>query len=148
MTRNSGKNTDVRNPDGTFAAGNLGKPKGSRNKATQAVQGLLNDATGQLTSKAIQLALEGDTTALRLCMERICPALKATYPTIELEIPVPDSLSDIARTFIAAAANGEIAPDVAAQLISAVTSAARVEEMEHVKERLQALERAIKAQSR
>lgn len=26
-----------------------------------------------LTRKAVELALEGDTTALRICMERICP---------------------------------------------------------------------------
>ena len=43
MTRNSGKNTDFRNPDGTFAAGNPGKPKGSRNRATQATQKLIED---------------------------------------------------------------------------------------------------------
>jgi hypothetical protein len=144
--RNSGENTDGRNPDGTFSEGNTGKPKGARNRATRAVQELLEEQTEALTQAVVNKALEGDTAALRLCLERICPALKATSPTIKLDIPAPDNLSDIARSFIAAAAKGEIAPDVAAQLVSAVTSVARVEEMENVKERLQALERAIKVQ--
>lgn len=36
MNRNSGRNTD-----GTFATGNPGKPKGSRHKATQAIEAML-----------------------------------------------------------------------------------------------------------
>ncbi len=53
MTRNSGENTDFRNPDGTFARGNPGKPKGSRNKATQAVQKLIEDQSEAITQKAV-----------------------------------------------------------------------------------------------
>ena len=73
MTRNSGKNTDFRNPDGTFAVGNPGKPKGSRHRATQAAQSLIENQSDAITQKAVEMALEGDTTALRLCIERIAP---------------------------------------------------------------------------
>lgn len=75
MTRNSGSNSE-RNPDGTFAHGNPGKPKGSRHRATKAVERLLGEQTENLTQKAVDLALDGDTTALRLCMERIAPPRK------------------------------------------------------------------------
>jgi hypothetical protein len=61
-------------------------------------------------------------------------------------MPLPDSLADTARAFITAAANGELAPDIAAQMVAAVAAVARVEEMESIKERLEALERAIKEQ--
>ena len=64
--RISGDNAANRNANGTFAKGNSGKPIGTRNRATQAILGLLVDATGRLTKGA-----KFDTAALRLCIERI-----------------------------------------------------------------------------
>jgi hypothetical protein len=51
----------------------LGRLKGARNRATVAAEALLDGEADALTRKAIELALEGDTTALRLCLERILP---------------------------------------------------------------------------
>src|SRR5271166_5794025 len=50
-----------------------GKPKGARNKTTLAVEALLDGEAEALTRKAIEKALEGDSVALRLCLERIIP---------------------------------------------------------------------------
>ena len=41
-----------RNTDGSFASGNAGKPKGSRNKATVAIESLLEGQAEALTQKA------------------------------------------------------------------------------------------------
>ncbi len=38
-----------------------------------AVDVLLDGEAEKLTRKAVELALAGDTVALRLCMERVCP---------------------------------------------------------------------------
>lgn len=141
-----------RKQDGTFkpgVSGNpSGKPLGARHKATQAVLNLLDGESEALTRKAVELALEGDVTALRLCLERIAPALKSVSPTIEISSPVPETLTGQAKAFVNAAARGEISPDIAEKLVSAVASVARVEEMESIKGRLEALERAIKEQSK
>ena len=68
----NGKNTV-----GQFTAGNSGRPKGSRNKATIATESLLQGLAEALTQTAsYQKALEGDNIALRLCMERVAPAPK------------------------------------------------------------------------
>jgi hypothetical protein len=48
-----------------------GRPHGSRNKATLALEALLDGEGEAITRKAIEKALEGDTAALRLCLERI-----------------------------------------------------------------------------
>jgi hypothetical protein len=48
-----------------------GRPKGARNRATLAAERLLDGEADTLTRKAIQLAQQGDTTALRLCIDRI-----------------------------------------------------------------------------
>ena len=65
-----------RNADGTFTTGNAGKPRGTRHKVTQAVLGLLEGQAEALTQRAVQLALAGDSTAMRLCLERLAPPRK------------------------------------------------------------------------
>ncbi len=58
---------------GGFAAGNVGKPRGTRHKATQAVLALLEGEGEALTRTTVEMALAGDTVALRLCLERLAP---------------------------------------------------------------------------
>ena len=50
-----------------------GRPRGSRNKATLAMEALLQEGADQLINKAMAMALEGDTAAMRLCLARILP---------------------------------------------------------------------------
>lgn len=57
-----------RSADGTFSTGNPGRPKGARNKATTAALALLEGQAEALTQRAVEMALAGDTVALRLCM--------------------------------------------------------------------------------
>lgn len=121
-----------------------GKPKGVRHKATQAVQALLEGEIEALTRKAIELALSGDVTALKLCLERLAPAIKPTALPVEISHTVQGSMADTARAMVTAAANGEMPPDIAAQLVSALASVAKVEELETIKQRLEGLEAALK----
>jgi hypothetical protein len=53
-----------------------GRPKGSRNAATLALEILLDGQAQALTQKAIDLALTGDIPAPRLCLDRILPPRK------------------------------------------------------------------------
>ena len=46
-----------------------GRPRGNRNRSTLAAQLLLQGEAEALTRKAVELALSGDPTALRLCIE-------------------------------------------------------------------------------
>lgn len=88
-----------------------GKPKGCLNKATRAAQVLLKGEAEALTRKAVELALEGDTTALRLCLERLIPACKEN--PITLKLPKLKGAADIPQVLevvMAAVAKGEITP--------------------------------------
>ena len=58
--------------DPRFKKGNPGRRPGSRNKATVAVEALLDGEAEKLTRKAIEMALAGDTVAMRLCLDRRC----------------------------------------------------------------------------
>ena len=61
-----------------------GRPKGARNAATLACETLLDGQAEALTQKAIQMALDGDAVALRLCLDRIFPPRKDRPVTFTL----------------------------------------------------------------
>ena len=71
--RNYGENTDRLGRPGTFQYGNPGRPRGARNKSTLAAMALLEGEAEALTRKAVELALGGDTVALKLVLDRILP---------------------------------------------------------------------------
>jgi hypothetical protein len=100
-----------------FSRGNPGRPKGARHKTTLAIEELLEGEAEKLTRKAIEKALEGDTTALRLCLDRIAPPRKDR--TITFELPEVVSLADVLKAsgvLLAGVATGELAPSEAAEL--------------------------------
>jgi len=99
----NGKNTA-----GQFTTGNAGRPRGSRNKATIAIESLLQGQGEALTQTAINKALEGDSIALRLCMERIAPAPKDQPISFRLpSIKGALDASKAAGSVLSAVSNGE-----------------------------------------
>ena len=130
-----------RSADGTFANGNAGRPKGSRNKATQAVLALLEGEATSLTRKAVELALEGDTVALRLCLDRIAPPRKDS--PVEFTLPRMSSAHDAAQAagaVLQAVSEGDLTPTEGAQVMGLVDSFRRTLEVTELEERLAALE--------
>jgi hypothetical protein len=78
-----------------------------------------------LTRKAIELALAGDTTALRLCLERVVPPRKDR--PVHLELPVIKSADDAnqaMRVVVAAVGEGRITPSEAT-ILSALIEVSR-----------------------
>jgi len=120
-----------------------GKPPGAKHKATILAQTLFEGEAETLIRKIIELAKEGDLQALKVCIDRLCPPLKAQSAPVQIALPKTESIADLATAFIEAAADGRLPPDVAAQLVSAVGTLARVVEIDELKERLSALEMAV-----
>jgi hypothetical protein len=54
-----------------------GRPKGSVNKYTALSRKLMSDRGPEIVQKVIDLALEGDRTCLKMCMDRILPTTKS-----------------------------------------------------------------------
>jgi len=130
-----------RNPDGTFAAGNPGKPKGTRHKATRAALALLDGETEVLTRKAVELALEGDTTALRLCLERIAPPRRDA--PVQFDLPRMKTARDAARAagaVLEAVANAELTPTEGAHIMGLIETYRRTLETTELEARVAALE--------
>jgi hypothetical protein len=120
-----------------------GKPPGAKNRATILAQALLDGEAEVLTRKVIELAKAGDMQALKICLDRFFPPLRAQAAPVQVEIPATDNMGDIANAFIKAAADGRLSPDVAAQMVSAVGTLARIAEVDELKKRLVALEQAV-----
>ena len=76
-----------------------GRAPGSRNKATEAAELLLDGEAEALTRKAVELALEGDASALRLCLERIVPPRRER--PVKLGLPAVRGAADLAGTMAA-----------------------------------------------
>lgn len=57
-----------------------GRPKGAKDKRTE-LRELLQPHAPALVEKAVQLALMGDTTALKMCLDRIIPAMRSVEIT-------------------------------------------------------------------
>lgn len=136
------KNTG-RKSDGTFAAGNSlgGKPKGARHKATIAAEALLDGEAEGLTRKAIDLALAGDTIALRLCLERLVPPRK-DRPVLFALPPIAGAADHptVLVAVIDAVAAGEITPAEAQALAGILSEHRKAIEVAEIETRLAALE--------
>ena len=94
-----------------------GRPKGARNSATLAAEALLDGEAEALTRRAIELALDGDTVALRLCIERICPVRRDRPVSFELPaITCARDAADIGAAVMAAVSHGDITLSEAAEI--------------------------------
>ncbi len=90
-----------------------GRPRGSRNRATLAAAELLDGEGEALTRKAVELALDGDVGALRLCLERILPRRQDAPVVLAVdveEIRTPADAAAVAAAALEAVAAGELTP--------------------------------------
>jgi hypothetical protein len=133
--------------DGRFKPGNKagkGRPQGSRNKATIALQALLDAEGEQITRKAIELAISGDTGALRLVLERLIPPVRERR--IDLQIPkveTPAGVTAAIGAVLAAVAEGSITPSEGQAIAGLLESQRKSLETLELEARLTAIEQAI-----
>ena len=94
-----------------------GRPAGSRNNATLACEALLEGQAEALTQKAVEMALGGDTVALKLRLDRIYPA-RIDRPVAFPLRPITSArdAADIAAAVAEAVAAGHLTPSEAAEI--------------------------------
>lgn len=126
-----------------------GKPPGTRHKATLAAEALLDGKAEALSQKAVELALAGDTVALRLCLERILPARKER--PIHVALPAVDDIGGLAAAtsaLLSAVASGMVTPGEAGELARLIETHRRVVETVELEQRLSRLEAQAKTDRR
>lgn len=98
-----------------------GRPRGSLNKATLAAQSLLDGEAEALTRKAVELALQGDVFALRLCLDRILAARKERPVSLELpEMKTAGGVADALLAITHAVVDGTLTPSEGTSLAAIV----------------------------
>jgi len=130
---------------GKFQLGQSGNPAG-RKPGTKDCRTELRDLfrahAPSLIAKAVEMALAGDATALRLCMDRVVSPLRATSSSSQPFILGHGSLSVQAERVTAGLAEGILSADQANALMSMITAQARILETAELARRIEALEHA------
>ncbi len=119
-----------------------GRPQGSRNRASLAVEGLIEGKAKALTEKLVALAEAGDVAALRMCMDRLCPPRKDRHVTFAL--PRLETAADAVAAMAAiveAVAAGDLTPSEAndmARLVETYRATLETSELADLLARLEA----------
>ena len=121
-----------------------GRPRGSCNKATLAMEGLLEEGAEQLINKAMAMALGGDTAAMRLCLERILPVRRDRLVHLELPpIRTAMEISQAISTIFTAIGKGEITPDEGEMMSNILATQTDIVVIEEIESRLAKVERIV-----
>jgi len=107
-----------------------------------AVETLLDGQAEALTQKAIDKALDGDMTAMRLCLDRVCPPRKEHR--LNLTLPDINGAGDVAGAIaavVAAVGHGEITPGEGQAFTSVIETHRRAIETGDLELRIAALEK-------
>ena len=104
------------------ASGNpAGNHKGSRHKSTLLAEKILEDDRDGIINAVVAAAKNGDSTAMRLCVERLVP-LRKGRPVV-FDLPPVKTAADIAGTvggLARAMAAGELTTDEASAAASVI----------------------------
>jgi hypothetical protein len=133
---------------GGFQPGKSGNPaakaKGTRNRATRLAEALIDGQATQLVQKAVDMALAGDPTAMRIVIDRLCPPRRER--TVSVELPSIKSATDLiaaAAALTEATAAGDITPSEAASLSTLISNVAKAVETVEIVARLAKLEEQL-----
>jgi len=118
-----------------------GRPEGSRHKASIAIEALLEGESEAIGRKCIEMAKNGDATAMRLVMERIAPVRRGR--PVKFDMPPVASSADVVTAIgsvLHAVAAGVLTPDEAATLSTVLETKRRAIEIVEIERRLADLE--------
>lgn len=120
--------------------GQSGNPAG-RKPGAELVRQLLEPKRTELVDKAVAMALAGDPTALRICIDRLAPPSRAEAAPVAIAgLAEAQSLTAKADVLLAAIGSGQLAPDTGSQLLNALAAVGRVAELDELAARIAALE--------
>lgn len=121
--------------------GQSGNPGGRPGKGAKIRRALLDMSEPAL--KAILTGIEkGDSSCLKIWADRCDPAPKSVLPPVKFNCDTVD-LTQAALSVIAAISKGEVSPEVGTSIISAISQAAKVAEIDELRRELEELQKAV-----
>ncbi len=137
----NGRKTAGRGAGGRFAVGNnisTGRPAG-RGAVAEMREVLATDLPKIIDTLKAQ-ALAGDAQAIRIILDRVLPSLRPVEQPAVMTLPVGGTLAEQAHAVVRAAADGDLAPAQAAQIVTALGGVAKIIETTELVKRIEALE--------
>lgn len=130
-----------------FEPGNrhgTGRPEGSKNKATILLQQMLAGEAEAIVRKMVELAKEGDSVAMKLCVERLIPPAKDRH--IQIDFPPVRSAEDVIEAsacLVQSVSNGSITPSEAHAVSGLLEIHRRATETASLEKRISELEAKV-----
>lgn len=112
-----------------------GRPKGVQDRRT-IYRDFLHAKAPELMQKCVDLAMEGDTHALRICLDRIMPRQRDDYVNIELppDITTIDSLKQVCADILRKIASCTMTPleaQTTADVVKTYRDTILLQDLEH-----------------
>lgn len=125
-----------------FQKGKSGNPKGRPRGTTEAtkLRKMIAEHGEELIDVVVTQAKSGDMAAVKILLDRICPVLKSQ--SLPAKIPVSgETLTDQGKQILDFMAAGNLGTDEASGLLSALGNLARLQEVDELTRRIEALEK-------
>lgn len=131
---------------GKFSSTNQPKKRRSGQTHKQAFEAALlqcGHEKGKFYKLLMQMALEGDSTALKFVCSHMVPIPKPTLPVIELDIPEGLTRTKISEYIMQNVFNGTISADHGQLLINNLATIAKIEEADELKKDVEELKERL-----
>jgi hypothetical protein len=118
-----------------------GRPKGSRNRTTLAMEALIEERCEDIAKKAIETSLDGDASILRTLVQRLVPPRRDR--PVEFGLPPINTAADAAtasNAFLAACADGNLTLGEARQAMGLIAAHMQTIEVAALEQRICNLE--------
>lgn len=118
-----------------------GKPRGTRHRATQLAQTLMEGGIEDAVNVVLQAAKSGDVQAAKVIIDKLLPAVRERPVTIDLpDVTTATGVSEAQTAVLKALADGEIAPGEATAIAGVIEARRRSIETMELEQRVAALE--------
>ena len=121
-----------------------GRPEGSRNKATLALEALINGEGEDIVRTIVEDAKNGNSVYGKALLDRLVPPRKSA-PT-PINIPPVNNAADLETALIKVVndmSSGEITPDEAQAITGVIANHIKLHEALKLEERLKEVEKAV-----
>jgi hypothetical protein len=128
-----------------FQRGNPGRPRGSKNRTTRLLEGLVAGEGEKLAQKVLELALAGNVKCLHFCLDRLLP--RRTGRPVDFTLPAVNGARDVvvAMAAITTAVNdGRLTVEEAGQFVHILNCYSKAIEVYDHSTRIAAIESQIK----
>ena len=125
-----------------WQSGQSGNPGGSKpgTGKVEKLRAALAKELPEVLDALVTQAKAGDTSAIKLVLERTVPALRPVDAVAPLNLPVDGGLADQGRAVLAALAAGHLPANQAAGILQGLGNLAKLVELDELEKRIAALE--------